>query len=439
VGHDFVLVSSNAGVNLFIGNNEQAVGVFHLPPESGLSNYDLHGSSVEIAERETGERLKTSQVSKFWAKKTSTFVLENPTKEAALIWQKFLLLWNFYEIPNHLNFYYIRSKFAPILHFMFVGFWLIAPLAVVGIIRRWIRGLRSHDKIYIAFLITYMVSLLPFFITARYRLPMVPVLIAFASVTLVEIFNLIKKGAVKELVVLGIGLIVVALFVNWQRMQFKYSYQRIIIGTRYIKRALENPQVRYNDFYKAIVELKWAIETEPFDPHAHYQLGKAYASIGYYSGAVREWEETLNIDPAYPSAAQVLQIVRERFKNKGDIVSAASIPETPFEEARSLTAQKHFDLAVDMYRTITREDPFHFQAWSDLGIIFFERERYGEAIHVYYQGLRIMPDNVVLLYGLARTYYRMGETEIVKQLLEQCLEIDSANERVLELLRRLNE
>jgi tetratricopeptide (TPR) repeat protein len=437
VDNDFVLVSSNAGVNLYIGNNPQANGVFNLPHESGLSNYDLNGSSIETAERETGRQLKPSQVSRFWMKKAVSFIVEHPATAVTLAWRKFLLLWNFYEIPNHLNFYYIRAKSAPILHMLFVGFWLVAPLAVVGIVWKWRQGWRSTDKLLIAFLITYMLSLLPFFITARYRLPMVPVLIVFASVTIVEILKVMKQHKVKQLLWIGIGLILVSVFVNWQRIQFSYSYQRIIIGTRYVKRALENPQSYYNDFYKAIIELKWAVETEPFDAHAHYQLGKAYASIGYYSGAIDEWTITTTIDPEYPSALEVLAIVRDRFTTKGDIVSANTIPKTPYEETQLLVAQKQYDRAGDMYRNIIREDPFHFQAWNDLGLILFETGQHDQAIDVLTRGLRIMPDNFYLVYTLAGIYYRLGEREKAKHLLEHYVEIDPHNTRILELLDML--
>jgi tetratricopeptide (TPR) repeat protein len=437
VGNDFVLVSSNAGVNLYIGNNPKANGVFNLPQESGLSNYDLHGSSVDIAESETGRQLKSSQVSRFWVKKALAFISEHPVKELQLLWRKFLLLWNFYEVPNHLNFYYIRAQSAPILHILFVGFWFVAPLAVVGIAWKWKQGLRSSDKLLVAFLITYILSLLPFFITARYRLPMVPVLIVFASVAVVAIWKLLKQHKVKQLFLIGIGLMLVAVFVNWHRIQFSYSYQRIIIGTRYVKRALENPQSYYNDFYKAIIELKWAVETEPFDAHAHYQLGKAYASIGYYSGAIDEWTITTTIDPEYPSALEVLAIVRDRFTTKGDIVSANTIPKTPYEETQLLVAQKQYDRAGDMYRNIIREDPFHFQAWNDLGLILFETGQHDQAIDVLTRGLRIMPDNFYLVYTLAGIYYRLGEREKAKHLLEHYVEIDPHNTRILELLDML--
>jgi tetratricopeptide (TPR) repeat protein len=437
VDNDFVLVSSNAGINLYIGNNPQANGVFSLPRESGLSNYDLYGSSVETAEHETGRQLKPSHVSRFWAQKALTFIIEHPVKELQLVWRKFLLLWNFYEIPNHLNFYYIRTKSAPILHMLFVGFWLVAPLAVVGIAWKWKQGLRVYDKLLIAFLITYMLSLLPFFITARYRLPMVPVLIVFASGAVVEIWKIIKQHRIKQLLWMAIGLILVSVFVNWQRIQFSYSYQRIIIGTRYVKRALENPQSYYRDFYKAIIELKWAVEIEPFDAHAHYQLGKAYASIGYYSGAVDEWTITTTIDREYPSAGEVLEIARDRLETKGDIVTADDIPKTPYEEAQLSVAQKQYNRAGDIYRKIIREDPFHFQAWNDLGLILFETGKHDQAIDVLTRGLHTMPDNFYLVYTLAGIYYRLEEREKAKQLLEQYREIDPNNIRILELLDML--
>lgn len=437
VGHDFVLVSSNAGVNFFIGNNAHAVGVFHLPPESGLSNFDLHGTSVTIAENELSRRLKPSEISRFWVKKASEFIFNEPSKEISLLWRKFLLLWNSYEVPNNLSFYFVKSEFAPILQLMFIGFWLIVPLALVGIAWRWKQGLDPNSKLLIGFLITYMLSLMPFFITERYRLPMVPILIAFASVSVMDIFTLIKKGAIKKLIFFGAGLIAVSIFVNWHRIQFDYNRMRLIIGTRYLKRALENPQSYGDDIEKAIVELKWAVETIPSDPYAHYQLGKAYASIGFHSGAVYEWETSLKIDPQQPSVSRVLAIAHENLNKTGDLVSINTIPTTPYEEALSKEAHKQYKTAIEIYKNIIKKDPFHFQSYNNLGILLFERGKSREAIQVFKKGLKVMPQNLILLFDLAGIYYKQGELKKAKQIWERCLKIKPDCKPVLEALEML--
>ncbi len=423
VSHDFVLVSSNAGVNFFIGNNPNAPGVFYLPPESGLSNYDLHGTSVAVAENEMRRKLKPSQVSKFWMRKASDFIYNEPLKEVALLWQKLLLLWNAYEIPNNLNFYYIRSEFASILNIMFIGFWLVTPLAVLGIFCRWKQGLHSSDKLLVGFLITYMVSIMPFFITERYRLPMVPILIVYAAVCITSIFNLVKARAIKRMAWLGLGLIGVIIFVNWPRMRFDDTRMRVVIGSRFLERALENPRIFGGDIRKAIIELKWAVETDPLNAHAHYQLAKAYASFGYYSGAIQELNKTLEIDPQRESAIKALSATHAKFEKDGDRTSSLSVPKTLYEEALVLEEQEKHEAAIRKYKEIIRKDPFHFLSYNNLGILLYERGRVSEAIQIFKEGLKIMPHNVLLLFDLGSTYYKQGEKKKAKQIWNQCLDM----------------
>lgn len=437
VGKDFVLVSSNAGVNLYIGNNPQTLGVFHLPPQSGLSNYDLPGTSVKIAEQETGRELKPSEVSQFWMKKASIFIFSKPFQETALLWRKFLFFWNAYEIPNNLNFYFVKSNFGPILNFMFIGFWLIAPIAVVGIAWRWRKGLTSNDKLLVGFLIVYMLSVIPFFITERYRLPIVPVLIVFASVTVVDIFNVVKAGKLRKLLFLGLGLILAGIFVNWPRIQPNYKYTRTIVGTRYLQRAMENPRVFSSNIKRAIVQLKWAVEMDPSDPFARYRLGRAYASVGYYSGAIYEWEIVLKIDPQNKLVPRPLDAVRSRFKTKGNSVSAEFLPKTPYEEAIALEANKQYMVAMEKYREIIQQEPFHFQAYHNLGILFYEKGQSREAIELFKKGISVIPNNVVLRHDLAIIFYRQGKTNQAKQLWERCIEIKPDCKPALDALEML--
>jgi 4-amino-4-deoxy-L-arabinose transferase-like glycosyltransferase len=174
---DFVIVSSNAGANLFIGNHEKAQGMFQLPPGMSLTNIDLHAQ----AEQETGRKLKPSQASAYWGGKAWGFLRSHPDKALALYWKKFRLIWNGYEIPNHLDMYLIQQQYAPILKFLVVGFGLAAPLALLGLAIDLTRGPSAEEKLCLAYLVTITLFLLPFFITARYRLPMVPFLLALAG------------------------------------------------------------------------------------------------------------------------------------------------------------------------------------------------------------------------------------------------------------------
>jgi len=439
VGHDLVLVSSNAGVNLFIGNNPQGQGIFLLPPGSGLRNTDLYGTSVQVAEKETGRKLKPSEVSNFWAAKAKRFLREQPGAAGRQLGRKFILLWNSYEIPNHINFYFVRSEYAPVLKWMFVGFGLVTPLALVSIGRRIKSGWNSADKLLLGFLLAYLLSLLPFFITERYRLPLVPVLIAFAAVLAAELLRLVRARKVKPLLALAAALIAAGVLVNWPLIHYNYSFIRVAIAAKSLEKAYRNPRAGVDDLKQAIVEFKQALEVDPFSTDGHYNLGSAYSMVGYYSGAIREWEETLRIDPGIAEAQAALMDARQKFEQTGDLAKPEAIPRSRFEEAKAAEAKGQYDLALALYRDIIRKDPFHADACNNLGALYYHRRQYQQAVTVLRQGLKYRPDHFVLMNNLAGAYYQLGNQREAKKLWERCLQIQPESELILNQLKMVRE
>jgi tetratricopeptide (TPR) repeat protein len=416
VGKDLVLVSSNAGVNMYIGNNPHGVGVFYLPPETGLSNYDLEGSSTRIAEQSVGHSLKPSQVSRYWAGRAVHFIMTSPGKACRLLWKKFLLFWNAYEVPNNLDYYFVKAEFAPVLRLFFVGFWLVAPLGLVAIVWRGVRGFSADEKLLVAFIITYMCSVVPFFVTERYRLPIVSCLIVFTAGLIVDCVHHIRRHRVRELLFVGCGLVGAFCFVNWHRIQFDYRRMYTTVGTRYLEKALDNPRASAVDIKEAIISLKWAVEVAPQDVYAHYQLGRAYATVGHYSGALAELEHVLRLDPHHAGAQHAAEITRAVYERHGDRVTLHALPLTLFEKAMANQTQGQHQTAERMYRDIIARDPHHFMAYDNLAKLLVDENRNNEAIQVYERGLKFMPDNMVLLRNCADLYRYTGKHEAAQAL-----------------------
>ncbi|UCC12043.1 MAG: tetratricopeptide repeat protein [candidate division WOR-3 bacterium] len=438
VGRDVVLVSSNAGVNLYIGNNPDAPGVFFLPQDSELSNDDLDGTAQQIAERTLGRDLSPSQVSGYWAERAGRFMIQKPLKTAGLLLNKFLMFWNAYEVPNNLDYYFVREYIAPVLKFTFMGFWLLAPIAVLGILWRWRRGLHGGEKLLVAFLITYMISVLPFFITERYRLPIVPVLIMFTGFCITDIIEVVRTRRFRDVLFVFGGIVLVAVFVNWPRIRFDQARMRTIMGTRYLDRALLDLKNNAADLGYAVIHLKWAAELRPQDLHVRYELGRTYASLGYYSGAIRELEQILAVDPGRTTAQGALAVTRMQFEKTGDLMAAQALPMTPFERAVMSEHAGSYVPAREAYRALIKQDPFHFQAYHRLSAILQQHGRSDQALAVLKKGHRLMPHNILLLYDLGVVYYRMGEEEHARQVWQKCLKIEPNNTQVqdaLDLLR----
>ncbi len=76
VGRDFIPLTSNAGANLFIGNNINSDGIYmhnarYKGRPMGLSVREQQANFPEVAKKELKrENLKPSEISNFWVKKT---------------------------------------------------------------------------------------------------------------------------------------------------------------------------------------------------------------------------------------------------------------------------------------------------------------------------------------------------------------------------------
>ena len=135
-----------------------------------------------MAERESGRTgLTDSQVSSFYYGKGLAFIREQPGPFIKLTLRKIMLFLNGYEIPSNIDFYFFRDIAWP-LKMAFVPFGLLMPLGLLGMALS--AGAWRKHLLYYLFFLTYSASLIIFFILARYRIPIAPVLIIYGRVRL---------------------------------------------------------------------------------------------------------------------------------------------------------------------------------------------------------------------------------------------------------------
>ncbi len=439
VSKDLVLVSSNAGVNFYIGNNPDATGIFLLPPSSGLDNARLYVSSRETARAATGrEDIKPSRVSRYWMGRGVDFVKSEPVKALALVGRKFLLFWNHYEIPNHHNKYFVEINYTPFLAYLGVGFWLVTPLAIAGFLLLLTFGGPSRARrLYITFVLVYMASLMPFFVTARYRLPVVPFLIVFAALGVFYLYDLIRRRSYRWLAAALGTAAAAAIVVGWFIVDYDFGFSHTVMGTAYSELATREPEHAADHITKAIIEYKKALEIRPLSVDAHYNLGVAYQRIGYFSGAVTELEAAVALKPGHAYAAKALSESRVVLADGGDRVTAKAIPKTPFETALELTTRRMSAAAEAQYNKVLEQDPHHPGAYSQLGAVHYEKRDFKTAIGYFKKGLKYSPGHFVLNNNIAGAYYQTGDYGRARKHWRKCLESQPDNSSVLKQLRMI--
>ncbi len=363
IAGDFVLTSSNGGINFWIGNNEQADGTFLVPADMRA---DLYGGSKLAAEQALGHVLSPSEVSSYWFGRGLEFVRAHPGQDLKLMGRKLLLFWNAYEIPNHYDLNYFRTVSKTLRFNPFIFGWVI-PFGFLGIYasrKSW----RKYLLLYL-FAGTYLVSLLPFFVTSRYRLPVVPVMIIFCASGVLWLWERVRgrewTGAFIPVALLVAALVVV----NLPLVDFSFGPQYAVIGAIYRDAG---------DYGKAVEYYQLATEASPDFDLAYNSLGSSLNRLGRDAEAERALLRALEINPGLASAHSNLGFLYLQRGRMGDA------------RRRLMTATQH--------------DPMLKPAWENLARLGIMTQDVTLAVSALEHVLELDPGDAYAHWNLAILY-----------------------------------
>lgn len=213
VGHDLVLLTSNAGKNLWIGNNPEASGSW-----VSLVSDDVWGADLSFYMRNDKKRtaadLTPSQSSAYFSHKALDWMKSNPGQAVRHLVYKALLFWDAVEIGIKDQFYF-ASKYSAVLRNTPLRFGLLVPIGLVGFVSAvW---QRKRVGVLAVMVLTQFVVFVPFFILARYRVVAVACLLMMAAAQLVWWGQWLRAREWRRVIVSLALLVPVGVFVHWSR------------------------------------------------------------------------------------------------------------------------------------------------------------------------------------------------------------------------------
>lgn len=363
VNHDLVLTSANGGIDLYIGNNPGARGIFWVPT---VLQGELYESSRRVAENALGRTLRASEVSNYWARRALSWVRGAPAAAVALTARKLLLMLNGLEISNHFDPNFLaRDVFLLRVSPFRFGLWI--PFAFWGMAlaaarARRPRPGRTADRlagILLVWILAYGLSLLPFFITARYRTPIVPALLVFSAYGILDLVQRIRARRVDRALAVGGGVVAAGFVLTHLPLiraeEFYFNQEQVLAADARDR----------GDYAAAAALYAKALEMEPRSVIAHNSLAICLARLGKVEQGVDQLEQALHLDPQFPLAWRNLAILR---REQGDLagereaLTRAVALDPRFREARqdlvrSLIAQKDYPAALENLDALLRFDP----------------------------------------------------------------------------------
>ena len=274
---DFVTISSQGGINFYIGNNAQSDGASAIIPELGR-NWQYR-QCAKLAERETGKELKPSQVSEFYTQKGIQYWRENTREAFALFGKKALLLLTSPEVGNNGNTYFLL-KSSKNLRYM-LWFWAIVfPLALVGLI--W-QGFQNR-WLFTTSIIFYAFSIIAFFVCDRFRLPLIAMMIIPATAGIKVLWESIKNFRIIPLVALICALVLSLLDpYGWRRSDDALSH--FMLGNIYLRD--NKPDDAKAEYYRAL-------EINPVTRGVHLNLGALHFKNEQFDSAEYQFRRELD-------------------------------------------------------------------------------------------------------------------------------------------------
>ncbi|UCH92104.1 MAG: tetratricopeptide repeat protein [Candidatus Aminicenantes bacterium] len=453
-GNDFVLISSNMGINLYVGNNPTATGnTIALPPEIPLfRNAFMYPTIVKYIESVEGRKLKHSEVSGYFVRKALEHMRNNPSHTAYLVFKKAVMFVGGIEIPSERDLVAGRKN-SLVLKIIPLNFALVVSLGLVGMIVYFSTVVNMKRKkqedippeshvsrfpyvILILFLAgIYYVSYLPFFITSRFRMCIIPFILIFSGYIIYQIYNRIMQKRISKGIIIIAAVILVYIFASinyfhFQRDMAKAEYDRALAFTRSqnfeeaikgYRKAIAHRQ-NYPDAYnnlgnmlrkvektrEAIENYKKALEYEPRHYFANLNLAQIYYSLNQLDEAVDYYSKALEINPS----EYIYNVLSNTLFKSGKVKEA-------------------IDVLSDAVKIYGRKTNF----LNNLGILYAFRKEPEKAKQLFLEVIEKNPDDVQALLNLGRLYSGQDHPDEARKYFQRVLELDPQNKAAREGLR----
>ena len=396
VGGEFHLTTAQFGPNFYIGNHARADGTYvSLRFGRGSPEYE-RSDAKELAERAAGHALSPGEVSSYWENLALDDIRAHPADWMRLEARKFRLLWNGTEIvdtesqESHEDYSPVLRVLARVAHFG-----VLAPLAWLGAWIVW----RDRRRLWLLYAMSgvYMLSVLAFYVVARYRVPLVPFLIMFAAPGLVHVrasLSALTRPVASSAIA---GVTALAALAVWCNIPIASADAMRAATYQNLGSALQED----GRLDEAAAAFEHVLVLEPGSAPAHNGLGSVLRQRGRTDEAVSHLRQALRLRPDFEDAS--------------------------FNLANAMADRADWPEAIALYQEIVRHHPDAVDAQANLGIALAGANRLGEAVEHLRAAAALAPHTAKAHYNLGHALLVHGQlTEAIDELA-RAVQIDPAD------------
>ena len=472
VSGQVVVIASHGGLNLYIGNHDRADGTYTPVPGISPSIAGQARDATRVAEERTGRTLSPNEVSNYFAGRAIDWVTEHPGAALRLWMRKVGILLNHVDVPLNYSYAFYAREPGSLLRVLAVGPWLVLPFGLVGLLWPALRDRSQGYWLWAMFVPVYGAAVVLFFVSDRYRMPLLLPLCAAAGAALVRLFDLARARQAGAFLRPAGAVAMIAL---------------VVFANLGLDNGLGGEQTR-----RAV----WLVEQGAFDEalryveqipndHRHpgvlrFRVGQALLDSGRHSDAAGLLAEAITIDGPQPAirlalgeallgSGRVNEAVAHlaaAVDNRYDVrvagpmlVRALVLTGRPDEAVRRIAAMPvsiaagSADVALDFgtlalersatgeafrwLRVAVEHAPDRAEAHEKLGLAIFLQGDLRTALLHLERAVRLDPERSSAHLNLAVLYAQLGRFAEARDRAENALRLDPAEPRASALLSAL--
>ncbi len=372
IGGGFVPLSYNDGFNAFIGHNDAATGVSYVFPPGVTSSPKLEEYDVtRVAVAALGHPLKPSEVSAYWRGRAMHYAFTHPLQELKLLARKIAAFWSNAEPYDNYDIDFIAEHFDTVLSWPLVCFGMIVA-AAVGAGFRLRRKEKNAVMFFVGVTVIYMLTLFPFYVTQRYRMPAAICLLPLAG-AIVPAFTKIHRREILRTAAIMLAALVLTLMPRPFLVAGDAAYDWSALSTIYEQQGLHLAAIQA--FNQAMIINEHSVGSD-----AWIKVADARAALGHRADAEKMLQEGI-----------------ARFPSDGSL---------PYNYGRYMIEDKNYGAAFAAFNKAIEVMPTFPYSYRGLAVVYDHFGDRAKAIEAVKHGLAIVPSDAGLQEVLAQLMNR---------------------------------
>jgi len=428
----------SGSVNLYIGNNPNYNETITIRP--GYKWKEL----MDMPANQAGVKTR-GDAQEFFKQKTCDYISSDAFSFIKGILSKTTQFISSREMPRNVDIYLFRkwSKMLSVGLFRIsnagIPFMILLSVSFIGLIFNF-RKVPSPVWLY---LLLYPAAVILVFVTARYRMPIIPVLSILAGCSIISVYRMLKNRSYRKvaiaIVIMFFTCIAIVLPGPFHEEKLDYEAE--------LYYAIGDSLEKHGHADRAVEQYTYAIALRKDYLDAHHNIAVILADKGRHKRAIEHYQKVISIEPEYLSAHKnivasflKLNMFTDALKHLVIVCRLDNKDFSAFNDAGNIFAmQGDPEKAILYFQKAFKLQPDDFRTMNNIANAFLSLNKLDQAVEYYRLALKLKPYDAGIHSNLGACLQKQGLTSEAIKEFKTALSIDPNHRSARVSLQKLQQ